>query len=72
MKSRSQSAAFFTTVLVGAIICLTGCATTGMDRSTKTTNSIQTVKAGMTQGEKKTGCTTGCDLEVRTKTGTGQ
>jgi hypothetical protein len=49
MKLRFQSAVFFTTVLLGAITCLTGCATTGMDRATKTTNSMQTVEGDYKQ-----------------------
>jgi len=44
MKLRLQSAGFFTAALLGAITCLTGCATTGQDRATKTTNSMQTVE----------------------------
>lgn len=44
MKLRIQPAVIFTTVLLGAITCLTGCATTGMDRATKTTNSMQAVE----------------------------
>ncbi|GFE60659.1 DUF2959 family protein [Geobacter sp. AOG2] len=44
MKFRFQSAVFFTTVLLGAFTSLTGCATTGMDRATKTTNSMQMVE----------------------------
>jgi hypothetical protein len=63
MKIKFQSAVFFTIMLLGAITCLTGCATTGMERSTKNTNSMQTVKTGMVQGEIKTGCATGCDLK---------
>jgi hypothetical protein len=49
MKHRFQSAVFFTSVFLGAITCLTGCATTGMDRATKTTNSMQTVEADYKQ-----------------------
>jgi hypothetical protein len=49
MKFRFQSAIFFTTVLLGALTCLTGCATTGMDRATKSTNSMQTVEADYKQ-----------------------
>jgi hypothetical protein len=49
MKLRFQSAVFFTIVLLGAITCLTGCATTGMDRATKTTNSMQTVEGDYKQ-----------------------
>ena len=46
MKFRIQSTIFFSAVLLGAFTftCLTGCATTGMDRATKTTNSMQTVE----------------------------
>jgi hypothetical protein len=44
MKIRFQPAMFFTAVLLGAISSLTGCATTGMDRATKSTNSMQTVE----------------------------
>jgi hypothetical protein len=51
---------FFTTVLLGAITCLTGCATTGMDRATITTNSMQAVGS----------CDQKC--EVTSKKGTGQ
>jgi hypothetical protein len=44
MNLRLQSAVFSTIVLFGAITGLSGCATTGMDRATKTTNSMQTVE----------------------------
>jgi hypothetical protein len=44
MKFRFQTATFFTTVLLGALTCLTGCATTGMDRAAKTTTSMQSVE----------------------------
>ena len=44
MKPRFSSAVFFTSVLFGTLACLTGCATTGMDRATKTTDSMQTVE----------------------------
>ena len=63
MKLKFQSAVFYTAVLFGAITCLNGCATTGMDRSAKTGNSMQMVETGMAQGEMKTGCATGCDLK---------
>lgn len=43
MKIRSHSLVFFTTLMIGAAACLGGCATTGMDRSVKTSNSIQEV-----------------------------
>jgi Protein of unknown function (DUF2959) len=49
MKLRFPTTVFFTTVLLGAITCLTGCATTGMDRATKTTNSMQTVEGDYKQ-----------------------
>lgn len=49
MKPRFQSAVFFTLVLLGAIACLTGCATTGMDQATKTTNSMETVEGDYKQ-----------------------
>jgi hypothetical protein len=49
MKLGFQSAVFSATVLLGAITCLTGCATTGMDRATKTTNSMQTVEGDYKQ-----------------------
>jgi hypothetical protein len=49
MKLGVQSAVFFTTVLLGAITSLTGCATTGMDRATITTNSMQTVEGDYKQ-----------------------
>ena len=63
MKPRSQSAVFYTAVLFGAITCMTGCATTGVDLAAKTGNSIQTVETGMARGETKTGCATNCDLK---------
>ena len=49
MNLRFLSVVFSTTMLLGAIICLTGCATTGMDRHTKTTNSMQTVEGDYKQ-----------------------
>ena len=49
MKLRFQPTVFFTTALLGAITLLTGCATTGMDRATKTTNLMQTVEADYRQ-----------------------
>jgi hypothetical protein len=49
MKIRFRSTLFFSTVLLGAITSLTGCATTGMDRATKTTNSMQTVEGDYKQ-----------------------
>ncbi|MDR3579598.1 MAG: DUF2959 family protein [Oryzomonas sp.] len=49
MKLGFKFAIFFTTVLLGTITCLTGCATTGMDRATKTTNSMQMVEGDYKQ-----------------------
>ncbi|MFZ3114511.1 MAG: hypothetical protein WA133_01595 [Syntrophales bacterium] len=43
MKLRNHSLTFFTMLLLGTVAFLGGCATTGMDRSVKTTNSIQEV-----------------------------
>jgi hypothetical protein len=44
MMLRFPSTVFFTTVLLGAITFLNGCATTGMERSKKTTNLMQTME----------------------------
>lgn len=43
MKIKKQLLAFFATLLIGASTILGGCATTGMDRSVKTSNSIRDV-----------------------------
>ncbi len=43
MKLRSKSLAFLPVLLLGTAAFLGGCATTGMDRSVKTSNSIQEV-----------------------------
>jgi len=43
MKLRNHSLAFFTMLLLGTAPFLGGCATTGMDRSVKTSNSIKDV-----------------------------
>ena len=45
MNPRNNSLAFFTMLLLGtaAFLFLWGCATTGMDRSVKTSNSIKEV-----------------------------
>jgi hypothetical protein len=43
MKIRNHLLAFFTTLLLGTTTILGGCATTGMDRSVKTSNSIREV-----------------------------
>jgi hypothetical protein len=43
MKIRSNSRAFFAMLLLGTAAFLGGCATTGMDRSVKTSNSIKDV-----------------------------
>lgn len=43
MKIRNHSLGFFTILLLGTAAFLGGCVTTGMDRSVKTSNSIQEV-----------------------------
>ena len=43
MKLRNHSLGFFTMLLLGTAAFLGGCATTGMDRSVKTSDSIQEV-----------------------------
>ena len=43
MKLRSNSLVFFAMLLLGTVTFLGGCATTGMDRSQKTSNSIREV-----------------------------
>lgn len=43
MKFRNRSLAFFALLLLGTVSFLSGCATTGMDRSVKTSNSIRDV-----------------------------
>lgn len=43
MKLRNHSLAFFTMLLLGTAAFLGGCATTGMERSVKTSNSIEVV-----------------------------
>ncbi len=43
MKLRNHSSTFFFMLLLGAAAFLSGCATTGMDRSVKTSKSIQEV-----------------------------
>ena len=63
MKFRFQPAIFYVTVIFGAITCFNGCAATGMNRTEKSTISLQTAETGMAQGELKTGCETGCDLK---------
>lgn len=49
MKLRFQFAVYFIAMLLGTITCLTGCATTGTDRATKTTTSMQTVEGDYKQ-----------------------
>lgn len=41
MKIRNHTRVLFAILMTGAAVCLSGCATTGMDRSVKTSNSIQ-------------------------------
>lgn len=43
MKIRSQTLAFFSMLVLGMAVFLGGCATTGMDRSVKASNSIKEV-----------------------------
>ncbi|MCK9364335.1 MAG: DUF2959 family protein [Syntrophales bacterium] len=43
MKRENRSLAFFTMLLLGTAVFLNGCATTGMDRSVKTSKSIEEV-----------------------------
>jgi len=49
MKLRTQRVAIIATLLLGAITCLGGCATTGMERAAKTTNKVQTVEGDIQQ-----------------------
>jgi hypothetical protein len=49
MKYRTQSVTFFTTLLLGVITFLLGCATTGMQRSEKATTTMQTVADEISQ-----------------------
>lgn len=49
MTLRIKPSVFFTTLLFGAIIGLTGCATTGTERATRTTTSMQSVEADYKQ-----------------------
>lgn len=44
MSLKCTSTAIFTAVLFGAFLLVSGCATTGMDRAKKTTNSMQDVE----------------------------
>lgn len=44
MKLRFKTAVYVITMLLGTITCLIGCATTGTDRATKTTTSMQEVE----------------------------
>lgn len=44
MQLRVPSGVFFTALIFGAFTCLTGCATTGNDRASKTTDSMQAVE----------------------------
>lgn len=49
MKPRFQPTLFLTALFLGAITCLAGCATTGMERATKTTTSMDTVEGDYRQ-----------------------
>lgn len=44
MRLRCKSVVYVITLFLGTITCLTGCATTGMERATKTTASMQEVE----------------------------
>jgi len=59
MIHRFQPAVRFTTVLLGAIAILSGCATTGMDRATKSTNSMLAVEADYKQASLQIDATRG-------------
>jgi Skp family chaperone for outer membrane proteins len=49
MKGRTTVLVLFVTLLFAAASSLTGCATTGTERATKTTNSMQTVESDYRQ-----------------------
>lgn len=49
MKLGLKSVVYVITVFLGTMTCLTGCATTGTDRATKTTTSMQTVEGDYKQ-----------------------
>jgi hypothetical protein len=49
MNIRMITSVFSTALLLGAYSCLTGCATTGIDRATKTTNTMQRVESDYRQ-----------------------
>lgn len=53
MKLKIKSIKYFTAMLLGAITCLTGCATTGMDRATRSTTSIQKVEEDYKQASEQ-------------------
>ncbi|MBE0568123.1 MAG: DUF2959 family protein [Deltaproteobacteria bacterium] len=71
MKSGRFSAVFITTVLLGAITGLTGCATTSMDRATKTTTSMQAVEGDYKQASVQIDATR-ASLEDLIKPGQGK
>ncbi|MBT1072401.1 hypothetical protein [Pelotalea chapellei] len=49
MKLSTRYAAFFATLLLAGITCLSGCATTGMQRSEKTGTTMKTVESDIQQ-----------------------
>lgn len=53
MQIKYQSSAVFCAVLVGAAALLAACATTGRDRATKTTTSIEAVEADYKQASEQ-------------------
>lgn len=57
MRLGFKTAVFFTTVFFGAIICVTGCATTGSDRAKKTTNLMQELEEDYRHASEQTDVT---------------
>jgi hypothetical protein len=49
MKNRTKSATILITLLLSVLACLLGCATTGIERSEKTTTTMQTVADEISQ-----------------------
>jgi ribosomal protein S6 len=68
MKLRTRHAVFFTTMILGVIISLAGCATTGMQRSTKTSTTMEAVENEYKQAVAQVDAT-GASLEDLVKQG---
>ncbi len=68
MKHGIQYATLLTILLLGVIGCLSGCATTGMERSEKTTTTMQTVADEINQVAAQLDVT-GASLDALTKWG---